>query len=70
MALMGVGAGLCFPALMGLAMSGVTSADSGVISGLVGTTAQIGCALGLAVLATLSMSRTVALRERRQRIGR
>lgn len=44
-------------------MSGVTSADSGVISGLVGTTAQIGGALGLAILATLSMSRTVALRE-------
>ena len=55
--------GALLPALMGVAMSGVTSADSGVTSGLMGTTAQIGGALGLAVLATLSMSRTVALRE-------
>jgi EmrB/QacA subfamily drug resistance transporter len=62
MVLMGAGAGLCFPALMGLAMSGATS-DSGVISGLVATTAQMGGALGLAVLATLSTSRTVGLRE-------
>ncbi|MBO0839580.1 MAG: DHA2 family efflux MFS transporter permease subunit [Sciscionella sp.] len=61
MALLGVGAGLAFPALMTLAMSQATDADSGLASGLVNTTQQIGGALGLAVLATLSTSRTNAL---------
>ena len=56
--LLGAGAGLCFPALMGLAMSGATPADAGLASGLVNTTAQVGGALGLAVLATLSTSRS------------
>jgi MFS family permease len=56
MVLMGLGAGLCFPALMGLAMSGATPADAGLSSGLINTTAQVGGALGLAVLATLSSS--------------
>ncbi|MCW2983762.1 MAG: drug resistance transporter, EmrB/QacA subfamily [Conexibacter sp.] len=59
--LLGVGAGLSLPALMGLAMAGATATDAGVISGLVGTTAQVGGALGLAVLATLSTSRTATL---------
>ena len=58
MVLLGVGAGLSFPALTILAMSEATPADSGVASGLLNTTAQIGGALGLAVLATLSMTRT------------
>jgi MFS family permease len=61
MVLLGTGAGLCFPALMGLAMSGATPADAGLASGLVNTTAQVGGALGLAVLATLSASRTKEL---------
>jgi EmrB/QacA subfamily drug resistance transporter len=56
MVLMGLGAGLCFPALMGLAMSGATPADAGLSSGLINTTAQVGGALGLAVLATISSS--------------
>jgi EmrB/QacA subfamily drug resistance transporter len=56
MVLMGLGAGVCFPALMGLAMSGATPADAGLSSGLINTTAQVGGALGLAVLATLSSS--------------
>ena len=43
----------CFPALMTLAMSGATPEDAGLASGLVNTTAQVGGALGLAVLATL-----------------
>ena len=59
--LIGTGAGLCFPALMTLAMSGATSQDAGLASGLVNTTAQVGGALGLAVLATVSASRTDAL---------
>ena len=59
--LAGTGAGLCFPALMALAMSSATPQDAGLASGLVNATAQIGGALGLAVLATVSASRTSAL---------
>jgi len=58
MLLLGIGAGLAFPALMTLAMSEATPSDSGLTSGLVNTTQQVGGALGLAVLATLSTSRT------------
>ncbi len=58
MLLLGVGAGLAFPAVMTLAMSGATPADSGLASGLVNTTQQVGGALGLAVLSTLSTTRT------------
>ena len=61
MVLLGTGAGVSFPALMTLAMSGATPSDAGLASGLVNTTAQIGAALGLAVLATLSASRSDAL---------
>jgi EmrB/QacA subfamily drug resistance transporter len=61
MLLLGLGAGTCFPALMGLAMSGATPQDAGLASGLVNTTAQVGGALGLAVLATLSASRSAHL---------
>ena len=58
MILFGIGAGLAFPALMTLAMSGATPSDAGLASGLVNTTAQVGGALGLAVLATLATTRT------------
>ncbi len=61
MLLLGTGAGICFPALMGVAMDGVGPQDAGLASGLVNTTAQVGGALGLAVLATLSASRTAHL---------
>ena len=64
--LVGTGAGLCFPALMALAMSSATPQDAGLASGLVNTTAQIGGALGLAVLATVSASRTNGLIARHQ----
>src|SRR3954454_15226344 len=57
-ALIGAGAGLCFPALMTLAMSGATPEDAGLASGLVNTTAQVGGALGLAVLSTVASTRT------------
>src|SRR3954452_20192260 len=54
MLLLGIGGRLAFPALMTLAMSGATEEDSGLASGLVNTTQQVGGALGLAVLATLA----------------
>ncbi len=57
MVLTGLGAGLGFPALTGMAMSAATPADSGVASGLYNTTAQVGGAIGLAVLSSLSSDR-------------
>lgn len=61
MLLFGFGAGLAFPVLMQLAMSGATPSDAGLASGLVNTTPQIGGAVGLAVLATLAADRTETL---------
>jgi len=58
MVLFGVGAGLAFPAMATLAMTGATPSDSGLLSGLVNTTQQVGGALGLAILATLASSRS------------
>ena len=58
MILLGVGGGVAFPALMMLAMSGATQEDSGLASGLVNTSMQVGGAIGLAVLATLAASTT------------
>jgi hypothetical protein len=63
MLLLGVGAGLSFPSLMTLAMSGATESDSGLASGVVNMSLQVGGALGLAVLATLSTTRTTHLIE-------
>jgi EmrB/QacA subfamily drug resistance transporter len=60
MILIGLGAGLGFPSLMTLAMSGATPSDSGLASGLVNTSVQVGGAIGLAVLATLATERTEA----------
>jgi EmrB/QacA subfamily drug resistance transporter len=56
--LLGCGIGISFPALMTLAMSGATTEDAGLASGLVNTTVQVGGALGLAVLATLATTRS------------
>jgi EmrB/QacA subfamily drug resistance transporter len=58
MILLGIGAGLSFPSMMTLAMSGATRSDSGLASGLVNTSLQVGGALGLATLATLATTRT------------
>ena len=62
--LLGIGVGSSFPALMTLAMSGATREDAGLASGLINTTAQVGGALGLAVLATVSSTRTDTLIDR------
>ena len=61
MVLLGLGAGICFPALMTLAMSGATQEDAGMASGLINTTTQVGGAIGLAVLATVSTERSESL---------
>jgi EmrB/QacA subfamily drug resistance transporter len=58
MAVFGIGAGLAFPSLMMVAMSGVEMEEAGLASGLVNTAAQVGGAIGLAVLATVSTSRS------------
>ncbi len=57
----GFGAGVAFPALMMLAMSSATPEDAGLASGLVNTAGQVGGAIGLAVLATISTERTDSL---------
>ncbi|HET9164142.1 MAG TPA: DHA2 family efflux MFS transporter permease subunit [Solirubrobacterales bacterium] len=56
--LFGVGVGISFPSLMTLAMSGATPEDAGLASGVVNTSAQVGGAIGLALLATLAAERT------------
>jgi len=65
-ALIGLGAGLGFPSLMTLAMSGATPSDSGLASGLINATVQVGGAIGLAVLATIATERTDGLRVDRE----
>lgn len=61
MILLGAGGGLAFPALMTLSMSSATVEDAGLASGLINTSGQVGAAVGLALLATLSASRTETL---------
>jgi EmrB/QacA subfamily drug resistance transporter len=58
MIVLAFGIGVSFPALMTVAMSGATREDAGLASGLVNTSMQVGGALGLAVLATLSATRS------------
>jgi EmrB/QacA subfamily drug resistance transporter len=59
--LTGVGAGLAFPSIVGLAMSGATSHDAGLASGLVNTTRMVGGSLGLAAMASIATTRGAAL---------
>src|SRR5882672_1300760 len=59
--LLGLGGGLSFPSLTIIAMSDATPSDSGLASGVLNTTGQVGGALGLAILATLAASRTGSL---------
>ena len=61
MLIVGIGIGTSFPSLMTLAMSGATPEDAGLASGVVNTSAQVGGAIGLAVLATLATGRTDSL---------
>jgi EmrB/QacA subfamily drug resistance transporter len=56
--LLGVGASLAFTSLSLLAMGGVSPSDAGLASGLLNTTTQVGAAVGLALLATISSGRT------------
>jgi len=59
--MIGVGAGLVFPSLMALSMSGAAPEDTGLASGLINSTVQAGGAIGLAVLATFATERTNGL---------
>jgi MFS family permease len=59
--LLGLGGGLAFPSLGVIAMAGTTPSDAGLASGLLNTTGQVGAALGLAVLATVSTNQTSQL---------
>ncbi|MGH2992776.1 MAG: MFS transporter, partial [Solirubrobacterales bacterium] len=54
----GAGLGFAFVATTIAAISGVRERESGLASGLINTSQQVGGALGLAVLATIANSRT------------
>src|SRR3954452_3772285 len=57
MIVIGVGLGMSFVPITIAATSGVAAEDSGLASGLLNTTQQVGGSLGLAVLAAVSTSR-------------
>jgi MFS family permease len=52
--LFGIGAGMSFMPLMTIMMADVPMADAGVASGVANVTMQVGAALGLAALGTIS----------------
>jgi MFS family permease len=58
MTLLGIGSGIFFNPLLLAAMSGVEPKDSGLASGLLGTSSMMGGALGLAVLASAAAAWT------------
>ena len=60
MVVMGVGFGMAFVPITIAATSGVAAGDSGLASGLLNTTQQVGGSLGLAVLSAVSTSRTTS----------
>ena len=60
MLLIGAGAGLIFMPSVNLAMAGAGPRDSGILSGLTNVSLQLGAAIGVAVLASVSTSRTNA----------
>ncbi len=57
----GIGMGLTFVPITLMATTNVDQRDAGLASGLLNTAQQVGGALGLAILATLSASRTTGL---------
>jgi hypothetical protein len=61
MLLMGMGAGLVFMPTVSLAMSGVNPRDSGLASGVANVAMQMGAAIGIAVIATVSAAGTNGL---------
>ena len=54
----GIGIGLCFPSMQVAAFAGFSERDSGLASGLVNTSQEIGGAVGTAVLATIAIGVT------------
>ena len=61
---MGIGAGLIFMPSVLLAMSGVDSSDSGLASGVANVAIQMGAAVGVAVLASISAADSTGLLSR------
>ncbi|WP_051114062.1 MFS transporter [Actinopolymorpha alba] len=59
--LMSLGMGLAFPPVVAIATSGVARSEAGLAAGILTTSRQVGGALGLAVLATISASHIEAL---------
>jgi EmrB/QacA subfamily drug resistance transporter len=60
MIVIGSGLGLSFVPITIAATNGVSSGDSGLASGLLNTTQQVGGSLGLAILSSVSTSRTTS----------
>ena len=61
MVLFGAGAGLAFSPSVALAMHDAAPEDTGLASGLANTSIQLGAAIGVALLASLSETRTASL---------
>ena len=70
MLLLGVGAGIAFNPVLLAAMGDVEPHESGLASGVVNTSFMMGGALGLAVLVSISSSRTESLARGRCRPAR
>jgi EmrB/QacA subfamily drug resistance transporter len=62
--ILGIGLGFSFVPISIAALAGVTGRDAGLASGLINTSQQIGGALGLAILTTVSATRTQGLLEK------
>jgi len=59
--ILGIGLGFTFVPISIAALAGVTGRDAGLASGLINTSQQIGGALGLAILTTVSTTHTSSL---------